>query len=173
MKRALWALVVAVPLVLVLAAGFGHDPNAISSPLIGHAAPAFTLRTLSGRALSLQSLRGKPVVVNFWASWCADCLIEHPTLLSAWQAYAPRGVVFVGVDYQDTRADAIKWLQTQGAPWEILEDPGQSAALSFGVYGVPETFLIDRQGTIRYKFIGPVPPTRLSQDLTTLLESKA
>lgn len=172
MRRAVWAFLLSVPLVAVLAVGFGHDPNAIHSPLIGHAAPAFTLSGVDGKAFSLRAFRGKPVVVNFWASWCQDCLIEHPTLLSAWEAYAPRGVVFVGIDYQDHLSDAVKWLRTQGTPWRNLKDPGQRTALSFGVYGVPETFLIDRSGTIRYKFVGPVPAEQISRDLTALLRRR-
>src|SRR5579859_6746110 len=105
-KRALWSLVVAVPLVALLAFGFQRNPDAVASPLIDKPAPSFQLHTIDGRTLSLASLRGRPVVLNFWASWCTACIDEHPLLLSAWRIYRQRGVEFVGVVYNDTAGDA-------------------------------------------------------------------
>lgn len=155
MKRAFWSLVVAVPLVALLAAGFQHDPNAVKDPVVNGAAPSFALRTLDGKELSSASLHGKPVVVNFWASWCLDCEYEHPTLMRAWHAYGKR-VTFVGIDYQDHTSDARSFLQKYGGGWTQLVDPDQHTAIDFGVYGVPETYFIDRKGVVRYKSTGPV-----------------
>jgi cytochrome c biogenesis protein CcmG, thiol:disulfide interchange protein DsbE len=155
MKRALWALVVAVPLVALLAAGFQHDPNAVTSPIVNRPAPVFALKTLGGKDLSSSRLRGKPAVVNFWASWCLDCEYEHPTLLRAWRTYG-KSVTFVGIDYQDHESDAHAFLKKYGAGWTQLVDPDQHTAIDFGVYGVPETYFIDRKGVVRYKATGPV-----------------
>lgn len=173
MKRAVWALIVAAPLVVVLASGFGHDPNAIHSPLLGRPAPGLALRTLNGQYFSPSRLQGKPAVVNFWASWCVDCKTEQPALLAAYRTFAPRGVVFVGVDYDDTAADARAFARKERMLWPTLSDPAERAALSYGVYGVPETFLIDRRGVIRFKFIGPVSATTFQHDIATLLQEPA
>jgi cytochrome c biogenesis protein CcmG/thiol:disulfide interchange protein DsbE len=167
--RALWALVIGTPIVLLLAFGFGRDPNAIRSPLVGRLAPAFTLRTLNHATFSLSSLRGKPVVLNFWASWCTGCVAEHPYLLSAWRTYHPKGVAFVGIVYDDKQADARSFVQQYGGPWPDVLDPGQQTAISYGVYGVPETYLIDRRGVIRAKSTGMVTPTMLQTWLGRLL----
>ncbi len=155
MKRAFWALVIAVPLVALLAAGFQHDPNAVKSPVVNGPAPGFALRTLDGKALSSRELRGKPVIVNFWASWCLDCQYEHPDLMRAWKTYG-NAVTFVGIDYQDQASDARSFLKKYGGGWTQLVDPDQHTAIDFGVYGVPETYFIDRHGVVRYKATGPV-----------------
>ncbi len=169
MKRALWAVVIAVPVVLLLASGFGRDPGAISSPLLKHRAPAFTLRTLDDQPFSFASLRGRPVVLNFWASWCVGCKLEHPYLVDAWRTHSPQGVAFVGVVYQDTRSDARAFMKEGGGGWPNLMDPGQKTAIDYGVYGIPETFFIDRKGIVRYKSIGPVTPELLDLQIHRLL----
>jgi cytochrome c biogenesis protein CcmG/thiol:disulfide interchange protein DsbE len=156
-------------LLVVLAAGFGRDPNAIRSPLLGQAAPAFRLRSLDGRVLSLQALRGHPVLVNFWASWCTGCNVEHPYLVNAWQQYRRRGLRIVGVLYQDTAPDARTFLAQNGGGWPTVVDPGQTTAINFGVYGVPETFFIDRRGVIRYKSTGAVTPALLRAEIPRLM----
>jgi cytochrome c biogenesis protein CcmG/thiol:disulfide interchange protein DsbE len=155
MRRSIWAVVVAAPLVWLLASGFGRNPNTVHSPLVNHRAPAFSLRDFSGRSVSLASLRGRPVVVNFWASWCLSCKDEHPVLMRAWHTYG-RQVAFVGVDYQDHISDARAFLARYGRHWVEVSDPSQQTAIDYGVYGVPETFFIDRRGTIQYKSTGPV-----------------
>jgi cytochrome c biogenesis protein CcmG/thiol:disulfide interchange protein DsbE len=155
MRRAFWALVVAVPVVALLAAGFQHDPNAVKSPIVNGPAPSFTLKTLDGKELSSRQLHGKPVIVNFWASWCLDCQYEHPDLIRAWKRYG-KSVTFVGIDYQDQASDARSFLKKYGGGWTQLVDPDQHTAIDFGVYGVPETYFIDRHGVVRYKATGPV-----------------
>lgn len=159
--------------VVVLASGFGRDPGAINSPLVNHHAPGFTLRTLDNHRVSLASLRGRPVVVNFWASWCVSCKTEHDYLLQAYHQYTRDGVAFVGIDYQDNSNDAERFLRQYGGGWPVLKDPEQETAINYGVYGVPETFFIDRKGVIRYKSTGPVTPDLLVSDINQLLKEPA
>lgn len=174
MRRAIWAMVVAIPILVVLWYGFGRDPNAISSPLIGKRAAAFSLQSLDGTGrISLARFRGHPVIVNFWASWCADCKIEHDNLVAAWQQYGAKGVGFVGIDYQDNDSDARKFMRQLGGGWPVARDPGQITAVNYGVYGVPETFFIDRHGIVRYKSIGPVAWSDLQYRIGILMAKSA
>ena len=173
MKRTIWALAITVPLVALLAAGFGRDPSAIVSPLLNKPAPAFSLQSLDHRPVTLAALRGRPVVLNFWASWCLSCKAEHGYLLNAWHAYGPLGVAFVGVIYQDTDSDARAFLQQYGAGWPVVEDPNQQTALDYGVVQIPETYFIDRRGVVRYKSPGPVTPDVLAQQIPRLLGEKS
>ena len=168
MKRALWALLVAVPLVAVLAYGFGRDPNVIASPLINKPAPPFSLRTLGNRTLSLRSLRGRAVVLNFSASWCLACKQEQQDLVDAWLSYAPKGVVFVSVAFKDSPGAERAFMRQYGAAWPVLEDPNLQTALDFGVSGVPETFFIDRSGVVRFKSTGPVTADVLQRDISRI-----
>jgi len=130
------------------------------------------LRTLNNASFSLDSLRQQPVVLNFWAPWCLGCKIEHPYLVRAWHAYRREGVAFVGIVYQDTASNARAFLREHGGGWLTLQDPDQRMAIDYGVYGVPETFFIDRHGVIRDKSTGPVTPELLSRDIQQLLQSK-
>jgi cytochrome c biogenesis protein CcmG, thiol:disulfide interchange protein DsbE len=174
MRRAVWAVVIAVPVVGLLAFGFGRNPDTINSPLIGKSAAAFTLRSLDGpRSISLAKLRGRPVIVNFWASWCADCKIEHQNLVAAWQRYAKDGVAFVGIDYEDSASGARAFMRELGGGWPVVSDPSQRTAVNYGVYGVPETFFIDRHGIVRYKTIGPVAWTDLETRIKRLVGRSA
>jgi cytochrome c biogenesis protein CcmG/thiol:disulfide interchange protein DsbE len=170
MRRAAWVLLITIPLAWLLASGFGHDPNAIASPLVGRPAPDFALTTLDGKSFSLSHLRGRPVVVNFWASWCLTCSQEQSALVAAWQTYGDN-VAFVGIDYEDTPSDARAFLQSYGGGWPMLRDPGQRTALNYGVYGVPETFFIDRHGVVRYKSTGTVTPAVLQTQIDRLLSA--
>lgn len=168
MKRSLWALVVAVPLVVLLASGFGHDPNAVHSPIVGHAAPSFALRAFNGTRVSTAALRGEPTIVNFWASWCVSCKQEHQALLEAWRQYSHK-VAFVGIDYQDHLSDARSFLRANGGGWAQLQDPGGRVAIDFGVYGVPETYFVNRHGVVVYKSTGPVTPSVLKAQIQRIL----
>lgn len=156
---ALGAIVV-VPLVAVLAVGFQHDPHSIASPLVGRPAPAFSLTTLEGATLATEALQGKPVVVNFWATWCVPCVSEHPLMLQIARRYGDK-VQFVGIVYQDEPAAISAWLDRHGAGYPTLIDEGGRAAIAYGVYGVPETFVIDPSGVIAEKFTGPINPDSL------------
>lgn len=142
----------------VFGSRLGTDPTLVDSPLIGRPAPAVTLPLLDGAdEVSLTALRGQVVVVNFWASWCVACRAEHPSLVGAARQYSDIGVVFVGVDYQDSKAAATGFLDQLGRGGEnyrYVTDPGSRAALEFGLFGVPETFVIDRSGTVVAKITG-------------------
>jgi cytochrome c biogenesis protein CcmG, thiol:disulfide interchange protein DsbE len=176
-RRSVWAAIIGVPaalLIVLLATGFKEDPNAISSPLVHKQASTFALHAIDGnRTISLAQLRGKPVVLNFSASWCVDCRIDQEYLTAAWQKYAGTGVDFISVLYQDNVASMRKFVHQYGGGWPILRDPGQQTAINYGVYGVPETFFIDRRGIIRYKSTGPVPWDVLNAQVRNLIRSRA
>jgi cytochrome c biogenesis protein CcmG/thiol:disulfide interchange protein DsbE len=146
---------------------------AASSPIVGHPAPAFTLPLWngpSGQKLSLASLKGKPVVLNFWASWCDSCTEEEPMLEATAQKYAAQGVVFVGIAYEDDQHDGASWLQRQGVTYPSGPDSDGSIAIAYGLTGVPETVFIDRHGIITYKFGGLLDDGTLNTHIEALLK---
>lgn len=149
-------LLAVVALIGVLALGLNLDPRKVPSPLIGKPMPDFSLPTLEGKPalLTAQDLRGRPALVNFWASWCAACKIEHPLLM---QIARGSKVRLIGFNYKDEIPAARAWLQREGNPYELnaLDAAGQ-AGLDWGVYGAPETFVLDSQGVIVFKQIGPM-----------------
>ncbi len=152
-----WLLpLAAIPFLALLAYGLTRDTFVLPSPLEGRPAPEFRLATMSGDSLSLEDLRGRVVVLNFWASWCVPCRVEHPALLQAHNTYDPAEALVVGVVYQDSRRNAQRFLDRFGGGWASVLDPGTRVAIDFGVYGVPETFFIGRDGSIARKHIGPV-----------------
>jgi cytochrome c biogenesis protein CcmG/thiol:disulfide interchange protein DsbE len=139
-----------------------------TSPLIGHPAPDFTLAVLSTHAspaLHLASLKGKPVMLNFWASWCDVCKAEAPLLQNAWQRVQSQGIVFVGIDIQDTRSDGLSFLQTYGITYPNVVGASGSVTINYGVTGVPETFFLNRQGVIVKKVIGELTEQTLQSNL--------
>lgn len=156
MRRGLWSLPIAAPLVLLLAIGFSHDPNASTSSLLNKPAPAFALTSAQGKVVSLADYRGRPVVLNFWATWCPACLTEHANLVRLYRRYAPKGVAFLGISFHDSAAAGRAFLRRHGGSWPILADPGVRTAIAYGVAGPPETFLVDGSGIIRFKAAGAV-----------------
>jgi cytochrome c biogenesis protein CcmG/thiol:disulfide interchange protein DsbE len=175
MRRTIVALLLGiggVALIALLAFGFGKDPSVIASPLIDKPAPTFVLKTLDDKPLSLRQLKGRAVVVNFWASWCLECKVEHPYLVDAWSTYPRDKIAFVGVVYQDSSAAARSFMEQHGGGWPSVMDPTGETAINYGVYGVPETFFIDTKGIIRYKQIGPVTPELLAQQIDRLVHEK-
>lgn len=168
-RKVLWvgALLV-VPLVVVLALSFGHDPRLIESPLVGEPAPAFDLRSLEGERVALETLAGTPVVLNFWATWCQPCIAEHPVLVEYARRYDGR-VRFVGVIYQDDSELIRRFVETRGSWGPSLVDPGSEVAIRYGVYGAPETFFIDGDGVVRRKVTGPMGPGMLDAYLAEVL----
>ncbi|MEQ1661071.1 MAG: DsbE family thiol:disulfide interchange protein [Thiobacillus sp.] len=172
MKKA-WVL---IPLALFLAmlgflgAGLKLDPREVPSPLIDKPAPAFSLPTLDepARTLSAADMRGQVWLLNVWASWCGGCREEHSTLVAFSQT---RAVPIVGLDYKDQPGDARRWLSDLGNPYvaSVVDIDGRTG-IEFGVYGVPETFVIDKAGVIRHKQIGPITPDILRDTILPLVK---
>jgi cytochrome c biogenesis protein CcmG/thiol:disulfide interchange protein DsbE len=134
------------------------------------AAPHFDLGRLDRRGrLSLASLRGKVVVVNFWASWCPACRQEHPNFMAAWQRYRDRGVTFVGISFEDKTSDALAYQREMGGDWPLVQDAGGRTAQTYGVYGVPETFFIGPTGIVEFKQVGYTSYDVLSTQINRLL----
>lgn len=171
MTRFLLPLAVFLVLAVALAAGLRHDPRELPSPLVGKPAPAFVLPVLEqdGHKLGAADLRGKVWLLNVWASWCTACRAEHPVLVD----FAARSQVpLYGLNYKDHDDAARDWLRRMGNPYAAsLVDADGRVGIDFGVYGVPETFVIDRNGVVRYKQVGPVTQEVLEHKLIPLLES--
>jgi cytochrome c biogenesis protein CcmG/thiol:disulfide interchange protein DsbE len=155
-------VVLCLGLLAVLARGFGSNPREVPFMLKGQAAPPFTLRALdSGMRVSLEQFKGRPAVINFWASWCGPCKMEHPVL--EWGAREFGGQAqFLGVVFEDTEENAKQFLAQMGASFPQLIDQNSGVAVAYGVAGVPETYFIDAQGIIRGKHVGPIDPQSLA-----------
>lgn len=169
MKRFLLPLMVFAALVGFLFVGLKRDPREVPSPLIDKPAPQFSLTQLHepGQTISSQQMRGKVWLLNVWASWCVACRQEHPVMIE----FAKQNIIpVIGLNYKDQRADGIAWLQQLGNPYQVsaFDDKGQ-VGIDFGVYGVPESFLIDKQGVIRFKQIGPMTPEVINSKLMPLI----
>ena len=165
-RRVLLAgLLVVVPLLGILVLNIGRDPHAFNSPMIGLPAPAFTLNAVGGGApVSLASLRGRPVVINFWATWCVPCYEEHAVLVAAARE-AGDSVQFLGVIYEDEEDRVGDFLSRQGSAYPSLMDDNGKTAMAYGIYGVPETFFVDAQGRIAAKYTGPLRPDLIAEHL--------
>ena len=168
MKRFLWPLAIFLLLVGFLAAGLKLDPREVPSPLVGKRAPAFELPVLQQpeQRFSPADMRGKVWLLNVWASWCVSCRDEHPVLV----ALSKKGVLpILGLNYKDKGEDAQRWLQQFGDPYQLsVVDAEGRIGIDYGVYGVPETYLIDAQGVIRYKQIGALTPALLERKVLPL-----
>ncbi len=149
----------------------GEVPRGVGRPLVGQSAPEFRLTQLDGNTVALQDLRDKIVIVNFWASWCPPCLDEMPALQAVWEVYQDRGVVFLGIAYQEQEDTVRTALAEFGTTYPVGLDAGDSIADLYGITGVPETFIINRQGEVSYLHLGPVTIETLSQELDALLNS--
>jgi len=156
LNKALWTLSAFIALVVVLAVGLRLNPREVPSPLIGKPAPPFELPLLNepDKRFSQKDMLGKVWIMNVWASWCPPCLVEHPVVTRiARSGLAP----VVGLNYKDTRDEALPWLKRNGDPYQLIVfDASGRIGIDYGVYGVPETYVIDRKGVIRYKHIGPL-----------------
>lgn len=158
-----------VVLVAFLFVGLGLNPREVPSPLIGKPAPAFALAELHqpGKTFSKDDMTGKVWLLNVWASWCVACREEHPVLVGMAKS---RVVPLIGLNYKDQPDDAKAWLARFGDPYTLsITDLDGRVGIDYGVYGVPETFVIDKRGMIRYKHIGPVTPQVLSDKLLPLV----
>jgi len=153
----------------VLALQPGYDPHALPSAMIDKEAPQFDLAGLDGKKLARDSLKGSPVLINFFASWCVPCREEQPVLMRlANQEHVP----LYGIDYKDQPVDAQKLLTQFGDPYQRVGlDPDGSVGLNFGVYGVPETYVLDASGHIRKRFVGPLTAEEVNKELLPLLKA--
>jgi cytochrome c biogenesis protein CcmG/thiol:disulfide interchange protein DsbE len=150
---------------IVLALGLNLDPRYVPSPLIGRPAPPFSLPILDepGTTLAVEDMRGEPWVLNVWASWCVACLTEHPVLN---QYAARKAFKLVGLNYKDEPSNGMQWLEDRGDPYDVsISDLDGMTGIDWGVYGVPETFVIDADGIIQYKHIGPVSAKDIEQHI--------
>ena len=169
MTRYLIPLAVFIVLVIFLAIGLGRDPHEVPSPLINKAAPSFQLAQLQDptKTFSAQEMRGKVWLLNVWASLCVSCREEHPVLME----FSRTGAVPIyGLDYKDNRQDGMAWLRDFGNPYVLsAADTNGRVGIDYGVYGVPETYLIDRNGVIRFKQVGPVTPEVVQNKILPLV----
>jgi cytochrome c biogenesis protein CcmG/thiol:disulfide interchange protein DsbE len=163
----------AVAILALLAYGFTTDPRYIPSPLVAKPAPPFTLTLFDGGVLRLDRLRGKVVFLNFWASWCVPCREEARDLEAAWRTYKAQGVMFIGIDIQDKEPDARAFLDEFGITYPNGTDHGSKIAIDYGVYGIPETFFIDRTGRITYKHIGALDARLIASKLDETIRGVA
>ena len=178
-RRSVVAAAAVVPVVALLGFGLTRDPREIPSPLPGRAAPDFRLAVLRpgdhpparipGDTAALADHRGEVVVLNFWASWCLACRDEHAALSAVARELAGQGVQFFGPVYNDTPENAARWIDRMGGQaYPSLLDRGSRTAIDYGLYGVPETFFIGRDGRVAYKHVGPVTESLLRRKIDSL-----
>jgi cytochrome c biogenesis protein CcmG/thiol:disulfide interchange protein DsbE len=168
--RKLWWLIVPglVALIVLLAYGLTSDPRHIPSPLINKPFPQITGQSLRGEAVTLGKSTGRPQVINVWASWCVSCRAEHTVLLRGARKYAAN-VDIIGINYKDQLVDARRWLSSLGNPylWSFQDIQGRTG-IELGVYGVPETFFVNRQGIIMHKIAGPLTDQSLAEGVAMI-----
>lgn len=181
-KRSLIAVLAAVPVIALFAFGFTRSPSDIPSPLPGRQAPPFDLAVMTngegshartpGDTIRLADLAGKVVVVNFWASWCLPCRTEHAALSEAARYYADKPTQFIGVLYNDEPEAGKRWIvEMGGMSYPAALDFESRTAIDYGLYGVPETFIIDPKGKVAYKHLGPVTAPVLRRVIDSVLVS--
>jgi cytochrome c biogenesis protein CcmG/thiol:disulfide interchange protein DsbE len=169
MKKSLIPLVIFLVLVVFLAIGLTRDPREVPSPLINKPAPTFSAPRLQSpdQTFSTKDMLGKVWLLNTWASWCVACRQEHPILM---EFAKTKTLPIIGLDYKDQDAEGLKWLARFGNPYDItVTDKDGRIGIDFGVYGVPESFLIDKAGVIRYKQIGPITDEALRDTILPLV----
>ena len=174
MNRFIWPLVAVVALLVFLVMGLRHgDPRALPSPFIGKAAPEFELPTLKNPEVSIgtKTLAGDYALVNVWATWCVMCRAEHPFLL---ELAANKTIPIYGINWRDSRPEAIRWLYDLGDPYlaSAYDEDGR-VGIDWGVYGAPETFIIDANGAIRHKHIGPLTDAIVADTILPLVRELA
>lgn len=170
MNRALLPLLAFIVLVVFLGIGLTKDPRKLPSPFIGKTAPAFTLPLLhqAGKIFSPKSMLGKVWILNVWASWCVSCRAEHHVLNGL---IKNNNVNLIGLNYKDEVADARRWLARYGDPYQLsVSDVEGLIGIEWGVYGVPETFVMDKKGTVRLKHTGPVTNKDITEEIIPLIQ---
>jgi len=169
--RLIVPLVVFLVIVVFLWAGLSRDPREVPSPFIGKPAPAFDLAQLHapGKKLGTADMKGQVWLLNVWASWCVSCRVEHPLLVELAKANV---VPVIGLNYKDKNEAGLAWLAQNGDPYRLsVVDADGRVGIDWGVYGVPETFVVDKAGMIRYKQIGPLTAEALQQKILPLVRS--
>jgi cytochrome c biogenesis protein CcmG, thiol:disulfide interchange protein DsbE len=176
-RRSLIGVGISLPVIALLTYGMTVDPGELPSTLPGRPAPEFALPIMDSTppdTARLSAHRGDVVVVNFWASWCLECRVEHSDLSAVAAMYEPHGVRFYGVLYNDTEANGRSWLREMGGQtYPALIDERSRTAIDYGLFGVPETFIIDQQGRVVHKQIGPITTAQLAAIIDPLLENSA
>ncbi len=170
MNRYLIPLAIFFLLVLLFGLGLQYDPRKVPSPLIDKPVPSFSLPLLNSKdtLFTAEDLKGQVSLLNVWASWCVACRHEHPLLVALSQNNIVR---IYGLNYKDKRTDAIGWLKKYGDPYEVsIFDQQGKVGIDFGVYGVPETYILDRDAIIRYKHIGPITQEVLESNILPLIK---
>ena len=178
--KMVWAAIAAaigfMLLSIIFASRFGGDPAISTSPLIGKPAPTAPITLLDGTGeVSLADFPDDIIVINYWASWCLSCRGEHPALLQAATDYEDEGVTFISINYQDTQANAVAWLDELGWSDETVYvvDEGSTTAFAWGVLGIPETFFVDREGIVVGKVSGPVTYSLVARTLNQIIEGES
>jgi len=167
MTRFLTPLIIFLGLSILLLVGLSKDPSQVPSPLVGKPVPTFQLETLTGTPQDQNIFNQQVSLLNVWATWCQSCRAEHEQLM----LLAKQGVRIIGLDYKDERESAEAWLTDLGDPYEtVLFDDDGVTAIDWGVYGTPETFIVDQQGIIRYKHIGPISKQDMTEIILPLIE---
>jgi len=162
-------ILIAAALVLILFVGLGKDPSSIRSPLIDKPAPSFALREAgTGKTIDIAQYRGKPLIINFWATWCQPCWEEHPALVANARLLQPN-VQFLGVVFQDKEEKILGFLEQRGTSYPTVVDDKGKTAIAYGVGGVPETYFVDAGGTIRAKYVGPMNADIIQANLQKVL----
>lgn len=168
-KRFLLPLVLFGVLVAFLAVGLQRDPHVVPSPLVSKPAPDFRLAQLiqADKVFTPAEMKGRVWMLNVWASWCVACRVEHPLLMDIARSQV---VPLIGLDYKDQRPGALKFLSQNGDPYDLSAFDGDGrVGIDYGVYGVPETFVIDKNGVIRHKQIGPITAEALEKTILPLI----
>ncbi len=169
MKKIFIFLAIVLPSVALLYFSLTRNPRDLPSALVGKPAPDFTLQDLGGKTVSLTSALGRPVILNFWSTWCGPCLAEHQLIRRAIKETEKTDLLFYSVLYEDTPENARAFLKEYGKAAPVLLDPGLRTAIDYGVAGVPETFFIDRKGEILYKQAGVLTHSLLAQMVPLLM----
>ncbi len=168
-KALLIGLLLTVPLLVLFGLGLGNDPDIMASPLLGKPATTFILDDFDGNITALADLRGKPIVLNFWASWCQPCIYETPLLVAAAKRYGER-VHFIGVVPPEDSPEAVAAFQQRFGDWgPTLYDRDGKVGIAYGVFKLPETYLIDADGIVREKVAGALQPEPLLESIEKLL----